>query len=54
MFNTNGQLMIKRSIEHNGGNSVQTISVGNLAAGVYTLKIINRSIPFVKQIIIEQ
>ena len=53
MFNTRGQLIIKQIIEHNGGNSVQIISLKNAVAGMYTIVLRNQKIQFVKKIIIE-
>jgi len=54
MFNTSGQMVIKQVIEHNGGNSVQIISLENIAAGVYTILAKNKKIQFAKKIIIEK
>jgi hypothetical protein len=41
LFNQLGQQVMSKTINHNGGSSNQTIEIGNIASGVYELRLSN-------------
>ncbi len=53
LFNQQGQLVIKQSVEHAGGNSVQTMNLPKMAAGIYSIEVESSNIKFVKPLIIQ-
>ncbi|MEJ7586948.1 MAG: T9SS type A sorting domain-containing protein, partial [Ferruginibacter sp.] len=48
IFNNQGQQVLRKTIQHAGGNSVQTVNLPVMAAGVYTLEVKNEEIKFIK------
>ena len=53
LFNQFGQQVLNRTINHNGGSSNQTVALGNLAAGVYELRLSNGTTVITKKMIKE-
>jgi hypothetical protein len=53
LYNRQGQCVLAKSIEHNGGNSTQTISLPKIAAGTYILVVSTTNMKFEKQLLVE-
>ncbi|MEO8416097.1 MAG: T9SS type A sorting domain-containing protein, partial [Ginsengibacter sp.] len=53
IFNHQGQLILTQKIDHGGGNSVQTIILPKVAAGIYSIEVMSTIAKFVKRLIIE-
>ncbi|MEO6732587.1 MAG: T9SS type A sorting domain-containing protein, partial [Ferruginibacter sp.] len=48
LFNYQGQQLAKKTIQHQGGISVQPIALPNIAAGMYSIEVRNENVQFIK------
>jgi len=54
IFNSNSQKVFSSTVSHNGGNSVQTVSLpGTVGKGFYSVHVTNGSVSFTKSIVVE-
>ena len=54
IFNSNSQKVFNGTVFHNGGNSVQTVSLpGTVGKGFYSVHVTNGSVSFTKSIVVE-
>ncbi len=54
LYNTLGQPVLSRKIEHAGGSATQSFTLPvNTAAGAYTVKLFNKTFDFTSRIVVE-
>lgn len=53
IFNSNSQKVFTTTVNHNGGNSVQTLSLPSIGKGFYNVHVTNGSANFTKSIVVE-
>ncbi|MEO8568151.1 MAG: T9SS type A sorting domain-containing protein, partial [Ginsengibacter sp.] len=53
IFDQHGKQVIKQVISHEGGNSVQAITLPKLSAGAYSINVNSNDIKFIKTIVVE-
>jgi hypothetical protein len=53
IYNNAGQLMMNRTIVHEGGSATQTVHLSNVSAGTYQLSIVGKSIKITKTVLVK-